>query len=296
LALYAYKERKYRWFAIAVLLLPMVKETFALASFLFGVIALIERRSKKWILLPVISSIVLDLFWLTIISPLLRTTETHGFRSMLPLSLGEAVGNLLRPGALHYALLALLTFWPIIQAGKKRWLLFPAAFLLFNMTVTSPAFLDFWRHYAIPLGTVAWFPLAFAPREKVVKSGYIMLLVALISWPAWRDVVVVRPPNLSLIKQENAALGMVPDKASCVAHSRSMARWADRPTVAIWMYRPGNWGDFDYLYFDKSYRPGWWAEGAGLEHITDSLRTSDGWEGVFGTEEVLLLKNRRAAR
>lgn len=110
-AFYFYQEKKFVPFIIFLLLSLLVREDVALITLMFGFLALIEKREKKWILWPIILSIIWFILALKIIAFFTPTGQYKFlyYYNWLGNSLGEVAKNLfLRP----LLVLQHLFIWP----------------------------------------------------------------------------------------------------------------------------------------------------------------------------------------
>lgn len=110
-AFYFYQEKKIVHFIIFLLLSLLVREDVALVTLMFGFLALIEKREKKWILWPIILSIIWFILALKIIAFFTPTGQYKFlyYYNWLGNNLGEVTKNLfLRP----LLVLQHLFIWP----------------------------------------------------------------------------------------------------------------------------------------------------------------------------------------
>jgi uncharacterized membrane protein len=95
--LYYFLGSDFRRFALFMFLCLFAKENMALIIMMLGFYALLMRREKRWILLPVLSGIIWFLLYLKILSPVLSNGNVNYYDFYAPLgsNFGELVVNIL---------------------------------------------------------------------------------------------------------------------------------------------------------------------------------------------------------
>ncbi len=289
-ALRSYTHNRFIQFLIAICMMPLIKEVFALPVFMFGIIALIDKKSKKWIVSPLLISIGLSvIFWFFLV-PLLHHKQSHTFAPLLPQTSYGALAQLFSRNSLIYFLTLLLAYGPMCFLGKIKWLLFPVGLMIFYCAIPDPSFREIWRHYSAPIGFLLLFPLAFATTEALKKISYPCFVIALCSFPIWIDLF---KPDTQAFKQHEHVTTItesIPKDKSLLVHGRFLAYTAQRSKIANWIYKPKSWATFDYIVIDTSFKPSWWDRKDSLKVDISRLTTQSGYSLIQSNREILVFK------
>jgi len=293
-AILFYKQNRFGPFLAAVVGLCFVKETFALIPLTFSIVALWERRCRKWIILPGLFAAILSAIFVFVLSPALRSSAHHAFYGTFPSGPLQAIIQLFSKQSLFYIAIVLLSYFPLM-ASSPRLALFPLAYVVFHAIMPGESFRDFWRHYSVVIGALALYPIVELDKHRLQRIAFPLLFVAIISYPRWMTAfpALLSSSEAGKIDQAFAA---IPADQSLVAHGPFLARAAQRLEVANWIYRPLNWRSYDYLLFDLSFRPSWWPERDSLAGVVEGLAGSGAWDVVERRDPLILLRNARAQR
>ena len=93
---YFYKTDQFRWFLLFLILALFCQENVALIAFFFGIYALAERKTMRWVLLPLSAGSVYFFFMVLVLMPRLNNNTIQFFLiyEHLGSSLSEIVGNI----------------------------------------------------------------------------------------------------------------------------------------------------------------------------------------------------------
>jgi predicted membrane protein DUF2079 len=296
LAMHAYRAERLGRFLACTAFASFSKEVFTLAIGGLLLLALLERRSWKWWLLPgVLCAAQMFLYWFVI----MPAFAPEGFRFMgaLPASFPHMLEMLSRRRALAYYALMVLPFLPLLWAAPKRYLVAPVPLMLFYAAFPDEL-LDFWRHYQFPVAILLMG--GFILGEKNAIRGSTLAACALLSllcYPLWINVASF--PRIGSAGPEGGfararAVGemraMVPDSASVLVNGPFTTRFAGRKEVMDWVYKAKPYEAFDYVVLDARFHPEWLGRRELLLHDVDSLGTAPGWNRVFARDSLFLFR------
>jgi hypothetical protein len=289
-AILAFKKKSLLQFCLAVMLLPLIKEVFILASLYFAFLAFWEKRSLYWSVPPALISLTFVLMFWFVLSPALRTGSSHVFISMLPASLGGIIGQLFSHSGLFYLFSSVLIVLPILLSHSVKLALFPLPFFLFYTVLPDQSFHDHWRHYAFAGTWVALFSLSFCSSETLRRIAAPVFLISLCFCYSW--IPLLSAPHASAQKRSaiTYAIALVSSDKKLVAHGPFMAPAAERHFIMNWIYANNTWHDYDYFLYDCSFRPTWWSGRDSMDlHLRHLLESPD-WKPVFHQESIYLFK------
>jgi len=287
-ALYYYEVGAFRRFLLCCVLAIAGKETFAMGIFLFGPIALFQRRDWRWVAFPLLFSPVFLLIYFKLIAPYFR--GDGGMHSGIYLSyLGDSFGEIARRVVTDPGVLAEEVFRPRklmypfhlwAPAGLFLPLLGWPALLcipdfLINMVSSSESFTVIRHHYGTVIGVFlcaasihaigrlsARISEKWKGKRNALFLSLALLVVCISGWspgfalPDWDPL-----PNRGTLTR---AISMIPPDAS-VACSEDLAvhliyrRNACDNTMLKWRFGEGRLGEdrrfealtqFDYIVFN----------------------------------------------
>lgn len=164
--IYFFKTRRFKPFVIFLILCLTIKEHLALISMMFGVYAFFQKRSLRWVIVPIMAGIVWAIFSFFVLSYFKEAYPSHAAGAWLVEDLrgrffysGTGVmasfkNGLLSSNALNsftmsqIAVLLLLPIGVIIPLlGSTSYLCFPE--LVLNLLSDRPALFAATRHYNV---------------------------------------------------------------------------------------------------------------------------------------------------
>lgn len=298
LALDAYREQRMRRFLIYTAILAYTKEIFTLAIGGVLLVALIEKRNWKWILLPgLLCTAQMAAFWFIILPHF--APQGNRLAGFMPGSVGEILSLWFRPQTLAYALTLLLPFLPLLLAYPKRYLLVPLPLMLFYSAFPSWIFESLATHYAFPIAFLCFAGFLLSEKKPELPLAKILLacaVTACLSYPIWRMRFSVPAPDFGRIQAERSIRALVPGDASVLVNAPFMARYAARKDVSDWTYRKKIPEAYDYVVMDRSFTPEFHVEKAQLEKDIAYLTGSPGWTVAFASGDLFLFRNDSSSR
>ncbi len=295
LAMDAYREEQLGRFLIYSGLMAYSKEVFTLAVGGLLLLALIERRSWKWLLLPgLLCSAQMALYWYVIMphfAPLgLR------FNKLVPDSSGFMARMVFRRQTLTYFGVVVLPFLPLLFAANRRYLLLPIPLMLFYALFPEP-FHDLWRHYQFPVAILGMggFILGGDAVEWNGAKGRALVSCAILSllcYPLWGNVFTLPEGGIARAREVERVHQMIPESASVLVNGPFTTRFATRKEVMDWVYRVKPYADFDYVVIDARFKPEWLARPEALAHDLDSLGHAADWKRVFAQDSLYLFRRQ----
>jgi len=308
LAMEAYRNEKLGRFLAYAAFLAFTKEVYTMAIGGILLVALAERRSWKWLLLPgLLGCAQMALYWFFII-PHFSPDGNH-FRGLLPGS-SEAIFSLLfRRNTLAFALHLVLPFLPLMLVLPKRYLLLPLPLFLFYSVMPDWTH-DMWRHYphpfallcfgglilmkeAQPEGKVAQ-PGGKAPSKKLAVDGRILIactMISLLSFPLWRTVFSLPNGGLARATEVARIRKQVPETASVLVNGSFTAWFAARKDIMDWTYKVMPLGHFDYVVIDETFHPDWLDKRKELGEDIAALSNSSDWARLYGHDGLYLFRH-----
>jgi len=140
---YFFLKNDFKKFVVFMFLLLFAKENMALILIMFGVYAIIKRKEKKWIILPILSGLLWFLLYLKILMPFLSKGKVEFY--YLYAHLGTGLSNIIRSIIFHPIRIFRMMLMP--DALEFLFKLFsPLSFLSFFspliLLIASPNFLQ----------------------------------------------------------------------------------------------------------------------------------------------------------
>jgi hypothetical protein len=292
LALEAYRDGKLGRFLAWALVLACSKEVFTLAVGGILLVALAERRGWKWTLLPGLAcSAAMAVYWFLVV-PEFAPKGNH-LAYMMPSSIGQIASDWFRPHTLFYAMHAFMPMLPLMLAMPKRYWLLPLPLMAFYAAFPDPAFMVMWVNYNFPVTLLCAGGLALQRGPRV--DGRILAACAvasLLSYPLWREVFSVPPPNPAR-EAFTRIRELLPDDASASINAPFTARFIGRRQGEAfgWMRRPMD--GYDYVVMDSTFKPGWLVDEGKLAEALRTLTTSPEWTLAYGKGDLLLFRRVR---
>jgi hypothetical protein len=289
-AILAFKRKSLVQFCTAILLLPLIKEVFVLATLYFAFLAFWEKRPWYWWLPPAFLSLALVLLYWFVFSPALRSGSSHAFVSLMPSSLGGTMKQLVSANSVLFLVLSILMVLPVLLSHSIKLALFPLPFFLFYSVFPDQSFRDIWRHYAFAGAWVALFSLSFCSSKTLRRMAAPFLLISLCFSYSWIPLLTAHHVSAQNRSAILSALSSVPSDKKLVAHGTFMSMAAQRNGIMNWIYATDEWHDFDYLLYDSSFRPLWWSGRDSLDTHIRHLYDSPDWKPVFHQGSIFLFK------
>lgn len=300
LALQAYRDRKLARFLACAAFLAYTKETFALAIGGILLLALLERRSWKWVLLPgILVGVQMAAFWFLILPRF--APEGNHLSHFMPSSPGHFLSLWWRPQNLLYVLHVFLPFLPLLLALPRRYLLLPLPLMAFYAGFPDPLFVQIWPNYAFPAALLAAAGLVLEKDALLSRpdSGRILAscaTIALLSYPLYREILSIPAADWDRVRKVAAIRDRIPDHASVLVNGGFITRFASRRTVGMWDWRDRGrpLEDFDYIMMDARHRPAWLSDPEDLARNLSLLSSSPAWSREYGPgQDSLFLFRRR---
>ena len=283
-AFYFFVREDFKRFVLTMVLGCLAKESMTLTTAAFGLYALLQRRSWKWVVVPIVFSglcLGFAIFLLRHVFPgmerrcgrrliILECTERHTPRSpRLSLHGPDLSCRRYSPGkalsTLGQLLLPLLYVLPCLSAA----VLVSLPNLLLNLVVPNMAFTVIAWHYNIILGATLLAASVFGikriadrfgkRRDKVaVGLAAAMALLSLFGMKYWYRSEDYEPKPYDAALRR--ALAAVPPNASVMCPTPMLAHFADQPKVLsaysllVIDKRPERLAEFDYIILDGNWR------------------------------------------
>ncbi len=306
LLLEAYRDGKLGRFLAYVAFLAYSKEVFTLVVGGVLLLALVEKRPWKWIVLPgLLCCLQMAIYWFVIMP---RFAPAGNFlSSYMPTSIQEAMAMWRRPEVLRYALHIALPFLPLLLAFPKRYLLLPLPLMAFYAAFPDSLFMVMWPNYAFPLAIlcaaglilqpeVRWSDIgsveACNPPGSVSLDGRILLAcvaTSLLSYPLWREAFSIPHGNLGRNLEIKKIHDRIPENASVLVNGPFVTRFAARREIGIWGYRIKPVEAYDYIVLDAKL-PYWLNRNneAILSKGIVTLANSPEWTMEYGRDSLYL--------
>jgi hypothetical protein len=310
LAFDAYREQRLGRFLACTAFLAYSKEIFTLAIGGILLVALIERRPWKWILLPgLLCCAQMAVYWFVIL-PRFAPQGNH-LAAFMPASPGEILAMWSRANNLSYAFHVALPFLPLMLALPKRYLLLPLPLFAFYMAFPDPLFQSLWAHYPFPLAFLCFGGLLLhrepdpappalnrqpAPAPDAARIGRALMtcaFVSLLCYPIWRMVLSVPKHDGARLRDFAALRSLVPGEASLLINASFTARFAARKDASDWVYRKKPIAEFDYILLDAAFTTPSHGSVPQLEEDVRNLKASPDWNLAFENGGLYLFRNLR---
>lgn len=304
LALGAYRDGKLGQFLAWTALMAYTKETFTLATGGILILALLERRSWKWWLLPgLLCTAQMALYWLVILPRF--APEGNHLGHFMPASPLHALSLWFRAQNLLYLLHVFLPFLPLALALPKRYLVLPLPLMAFYAAFPDPLFVQMWPNYAFPAALLAAAGLilpkdlrfasepassgagaatargAAGAREAAILDGRLLAAcaaISVLSYPLWRDVLFL-PRGPDFAREVAALRARVPADAKVLLNGHFATPFAEREVVDLWGWRDKQapLERYDHVLIDSAWSPGWLVSRRDLDSGIAYLKASPEW-------------------
>ncbi len=313
LALDAYREKKLGRFLVCTFFLAYSKEVFTLAIAGILLVALVERRPWKWLVLPAILCCVqMGVYWFLIVPHFAPKGNNLG--PFMPVSAGQVLSLWAHPRTYYYFLNVVLPFLPLMLALPKRYLFLPLPLMAFYACFPDPLFLSMWAHYPFPLAFLCFsglilFEGAPSPSGKPFggfsgcamtdrgEAGKILMACAvtsLLCYPIWRKVFTIPAPDFARVHEVLEIRSLVPDDASILISAPFTSLFASRRNVSDWVYRKRPVEDYDFIVMDGRFTSPFHVEKARQEQDIQDLRRSPNWSLAFMRDDLFLFHNNQS--
>ena len=285
-AFYFFLEERFGMFLLLGALTCLVRENAPLAVAMFGVYALMVRRTWKWVVTPLLGAGVYFVLVIEVIMPWLR--EGHRWHCMemfhyLGRTPGEIVSNAvahpiaviqnlcsLRNARLLFFLLVPMLLLPLLSPASVVALPDLAIFLGADFPVVKT--IQYHYHVtssaALFVGTILALPKVarwFGGGPSLKRLTNLMLLLTLAAAPVWiRPKEYIPRPNQAALEH---ALKAVPAGHSVIVPLRLVSRVSQRPhfaNITVLTNRPEYAAQFEYILLDtreerypQAVQPGW---------------------------------------
>ncbi len=280
-AFYFFIERKFGLFMLLAALSSMNRENVPLAISMFGVWALVERRSWKWIVTPAVFGAVYFWFVTFIAMPYFRQGEPWHVARMFGY-LGANQNEIFKNAVLHPGLLLSHLLGPdkieyLVQLTQPMgWILpflSPASLvalpdLILNLLSVNTALRVIGWHYNMTTGTALFVSCIFGLRKldqwlqrligggphRIVLAGTFVAL-SIAHWFLWFNPSILHelPYHDTLVR----AIQLIPSKASVVGSSRIVGELSTRPhfdQYGVFSYNPELAKKYEYVLLDANER------------------------------------------
>ncbi|MEO6095356.1 MAG: DUF2079 domain-containing protein [Fibrobacteria bacterium] len=332
LAFDAYRDKRLGRFLAYTGFLAYSKEIFTLAIGGILLVALVERRPWKWILLPgLLCCAQMAVYWFVILPRF--APQGNNLAMFMPSSPGQILAMWLRPNNLYYAFHLALPFLPLMLALPKRYLLLPLPLFAFYMAFPDPLFQSLWAHYSFPLAFMCFGGLLLhreADLASPIQSGGVAkeaeadshasldrlagpagsnpalalgetrvgralmtcAFVSLLCYPIWRMVLSVPKHDAARLRDFATLRSLVPDTASLLINASFTARFAARKDASDWVYRKKPITDFDCILLDAAFTSPSHGSVPQLQEDVTNLKASPDWNLAFERGSLYLFKKK----
>ncbi len=306
LALHAYRNKKLIPFLLCTLFLVYSKEAFAMAIGGILLLALVERRSWKWIFLPgILCCVLLSIYWWVVLPYF--APKGNMLSNLMPVSLNQIVENWLRFRNVTYVFQASLPFLPLLIVLPKRYLLLPIPIIVFYTAFPDTFYLSLWANYAFPTATLFTAGLVLEPglqfskqsdknTEAAVSIDSRILIAcavtALLCYPLWREPFSIPIGHLERSRAVDKLNSMVPLDAPILVNGPFLSRFSARKEISTWGYRKKPMTYFDYAVIDVVL-PFWLFTSEQRKQSLDSLERDPAWTKEYGQDGLYMFHRRR---
>jgi hypothetical protein len=297
LAMAAYREERLGYFLLATAFLTWTKEPLTLAVGGLLLLALIERRPWRWILLPgLLCCAQVAVYWFLILPRFAPQGNLLG--GFMPSSPSDILRAWFRPNTLLYLIHIYLPFAPLAIAMPKRYLILPLPLLIFYAAFPDTLFTVMWPNYAFPLALLCAAGLVLR-KDAVLPEGRILMACAvtsLLCYPLWREVLTFPRGDVARARQLLSLRAHIPDSASVLINAPNVARFASRREIRLWG-ESSSWGKrtrpveaYDFVLADTTFHPYWLVEKADLRTGLDALAASPSWSLEYARDGLFLFR------
>ncbi len=312
MALDAYREKKLYHFLLCTAALAFSKEVFTLAIGGLLLVALVERRTWKWILLPGLLCCIQMGFYRFAVLPQF-TPKGNIMISYLPSSFSQILDQWFSTNTLYFVFHLTLPFLPLMLALPKRYLLIPLPLIMFYLAFPDPVFQSMGSHYSLPLVFLClsgWIlsmddkriaalrnntTLPFSGIKKQVfgKIFFACAVTGILCYPIWRPNFSIPAANFDRVRDVREIRSLVPSKASVIISAPFTSLFAGRKTASEWMKRTAPIQDFDYIILDGTFTQEYHIYRKDLDRNISGLLDSPDWKPVFAKHDLYLFQNAR---
>ncbi|HKP94466.1 MAG TPA: DUF2079 domain-containing protein [Fibrobacteria bacterium] len=298
LALRAYRKENLAFFLFCTAFLAYSKEVFTLAVGGILLVALAERRSWKWILLPgLLCCAQMAVYWFLVMPRFAPEGNLLSF--FMPTSPAQILDSWLRPRNLFYLLHASLPFLPLMRVFPKRYLLLPLPLMAFYAAFPDPLFTVMWPNYAFPTAFLCAAGLVLDPDRLAARpqDGRILAacaVLSLLSYPLWREAFSIPMGNLERAREVDRLSASIPLDAPVVVNGPLLARFAARAEMASWGYRKKPLAHFEYAVIDTVV-PFWQFTSGQRARSADSLAADPAWTVQYAEKGLYVFRRKDAA-
>jgi hypothetical protein len=303
LLFHAYREERLGRFLLLTALLAYTKEVMTLAVGGLLLVALMERRSLRWILLPgLLCCLQMALYWF-VIKPHFSGGSNHLTERYMPTSLDQVLDSWLRIQTLQYVLHATFPFLPLLLALPKRYLALPIPLMAFYAAFPDPLFMVQWTNYNFPVALMMAAGLILSPGLRIggkpaspggsrdsgdakVLDGRILLscaVLSLLSYPLWREPFSIPSGNGAKRQALSDFKSRIPYTAAVLLHGPISVHFAGRKEVQQWVWRNRPWEDFDFVILETAL-PYWTRLPDSLARDVERLSSSPLWSREYSKD------------
>jgi hypothetical protein len=292
LALQAYRDQRLGRFLACTAFLAFSKEALTMAVGGMLLLALLERRPWKWILLPgLLCCLQMGFYWYVML-PRFAPQGNH-LAYFMPSSPAQIAANWLRPAVLAYALHVCLPFLPLLFRFPRRYLILPIPLMAFYAAFPDTVFMVMWPNYAFPLAFLCGAGLILAPEIRIPPRVLMACaMTSLLCYPLWREIISIPRPDAARAADVARIRAAIPQAASVVVNAGFADRFAARKDISVWGWRSLPLAHFDYAVIDGRYRPGWLVRGGDLDRGLDSLADTTAWTREYARDSLFLFRRK----
>ncbi len=147
LAMQAYREMRLGRFLALTAFLAFSKESYTLAIAGLLLVAIVERRGWKWILLPgILCCLQMAVYWYGVVPRF--APDGNFLKIFFPESLGQVLSLWWSADTALFVFHVTLPFLPLMLWMPKRYLLLPIPLFVFYASFPDPLFRVVWPNYA----------------------------------------------------------------------------------------------------------------------------------------------------
>jgi len=318
-AFYFYEGGDFRLFALFCGLSCLGKENVPLTIMVFGVYAALQRRSWRWVVLPILMGAVTMLAEFKWLMPWLRNGKPY--RSFTYFGeLGQSPMDVVRTAITRPLMFARVLFsgdriMYLIQLLEPVGLFLPFVSLavifilpdlVLNLLVENAALRVIRWHYNLTVGAFLFVALIFSIRKIVpwlerrygaaryaTGFGILFLCLSTCHWVFWLNLNDYQQPPQYAALQE--ALAMVPESDSVLAPQTMIAHVANRwhftclSHVLINERAPENIFKYKFVILDlNERRPTWNVP----QEVVRAFGANPDYELVFNQQNVLVFRRK----
>ena len=310
---YFYETKQFGWFIVFTVVSCLGKENVPLTLIMFGVYAALQRRGWKWILPPIIISVVSLCLTFKVIMPFFRRGRpyrTFGYFGSLGDTPMQVIENALTKPSVWWNGPNVVFFVELIQplAWVLPFLSLPVILalpdLLVNLVVQNDALKVIRWHYNLTVGAFlviatiftvkkvsAWLTKRYGEARYTAGLGVLLVVLSVSHWTLWLNLDDYRPaPQRAALIE---ALELVPRDSSILVPASLLAdaasrRYALDPQYLLYIEpHPERIFDYQYLILDMNER---------LQPIppklVEALASSPAYELLFNKQNVLVFHRR----